>query len=63
MLDELATSADFDATYRRQLTLVLTQAEAVHRAFEQRGDSPTLRPVAAMAAPVCRKNLEQLRKS
>ncbi len=62
MLDELAASSDFDATYLRQLALVLTQAEKVHVAFQQRGTSPTLRPVAAMAAPVCRKNLEQLRK-
>ena len=43
--------------------IVQSEAEAVHRAFEARGDSPTLRPVAAMAAPVCRRNLEQLRKS
>ena len=62
MLAELATSSDFDGTYRRQLTLVLTQAEALHRAFEAHGTTPALRPVAAMAAPVCRKNLEQLGK-
>jgi len=62
MLEELATSSDFDGTYRRQLMLVLTQAEALHRAFEAHGTSPTLRPVAAMAAPVCRKNLDQLGK-
>jgi predicted outer membrane protein len=62
MLDELATSTDFDGTYRRQLALVLTQAEAVHRTFEERGSDPTLRPVAIMAAPIYRKNLEQLHK-
>ena len=62
MLDQLATSSDFDDTYRRQLAQVLAKAEAVHSAFEARGSSPTLRSVAAMAAPVCRRNLEQLRK-
>jgi predicted outer membrane protein len=62
MLEELATSADFDATYKAQLAMVLTEAAAAHRAFEADGDSPTLRPVARFAAPVCEKNLEQLRK-
>lgn len=62
MLDELAASSDFDATYLRLLALVLTQAEKAHLAFQARGTSPTLRPVAAMAAPACRKNLDALKK-
>ena len=62
MLEQLATTSDFDNTYRQQMASVLAKAEAVHRAFEARGSSPTLRPVAAFAAPVCRRNLEQLRK-
>jgi predicted outer membrane protein len=62
MLEQLATATNFDATYRRQMLQVLTEAELVHRAFEARGSSPTLRPVAAMAGPVCRRNLDQLRK-
>lgn len=62
MLERLATAADFDATYKAQLARVLTEAAAAHRAFEASGDSPTLRPVASFAAPVCEKHLELLRK-
>ena len=62
MLERLATSADFDGTYKAQLARVLRQAAAAHRAFEASGDSPTLRPVARFAVPVCDKNLEALRK-
>jgi predicted outer membrane protein len=62
MLEQLAAASDFDDTYRRQMLSVLTKAEAAHRAFEARGASPTLRPVAAFAAPVCRRNLDQLKK-
>ena len=62
MLDRLATASDFDGTYKGQLARVLREAAAAHRAFEASGDSPTLRPVARFAAPVCEKNLEALRK-
>jgi predicted outer membrane protein len=62
MLDRLATASDFDGTYKAQLAKVLRDAAAAHRAFEASGDSPTLRPVARFAAPVCEKNLEALRK-
>ena len=62
MLERLATATDFDATYKAQLAKVLREAAAAHRAFEASGDSPTLRPVARFAAPVCEKNLEGLRK-
>lgn len=62
MLEALASAADVDATYKAQMARVLTEAAAAHRAFEQSGDSPTLRPVAAFAAPVCERHLELLRK-
>jgi putative membrane protein len=62
MLERLATTADFDATYKAQLARVLGAAARAHRAFETGGDSPTLRPVARFAAPVCEKNLEALGK-
>ena len=62
MLERLATATDFDGTYKAQLAKVLREAGAAHRAFEASGDSPTLRPVARFAAPVCEKNLEALRK-
>ena len=62
MLERLATASDFDGTYKAQLTKVLREAAAAHRAFEERGDSPTLRPVARFAAPVCEKNLAAVGK-
>ena len=62
MLQRLATSPDFDGTYKAQLGRVLREAAEAHRAFEASGDSPTLRPVARFAVPVCDKNLEALRK-
>ena len=62
MLERLATSSDFDATYTGQLSRVLRDAAVVHRAFEAGGESPTLRPVAQFAAPVCEKNLAALQK-
>lgn len=62
MLERLATASDFDGTYKGQLARVLREAGEAHRAFEAGGDSPTLRPVARMAAPVCEKNLAGLAK-
>ena len=62
MLEQLATSSTFDATYKAQLSAVLRRAAAAHRAFEAGGDSPSLRPVARFAAPVCEKNLAALQK-
>jgi predicted outer membrane protein len=62
MLEALATASDFDAIYKAQLARVLREAAAAHRAFEASGDSPTLRPVARFAAPVCEKNLAGLKK-
>jgi predicted outer membrane protein len=62
MLEALSTSSNFDATYKAQLTKVLKRAAVVHRAFAARGSSPTLRPVAAFAAPVCEKDLAALTK-
>ena len=41
---------------------MLREATAAHLAFEASGDSPTLRPVARFAAPVCEKNLAALQK-
>jgi predicted outer membrane protein len=62
MLEALATASDFDGTYKAQLTKILRSAAAAHRAFEAVGESPTLRPVARFAAPVCEKNLAALAK-
>ena len=62
MLERLATATDFDGTYKAELAHVLRRAAAAHHAFEASGDSPTLRPVARFAAPVCEKNLAALTK-
>jgi len=62
MLELLASSTDFDATYKAQMAKVLRNAAAAHRAFEASGSSPTLRPVARFAAPVCEQNLAALLK-
>ncbi len=62
MLEMLASSTDFDATYKAQMAKVLRNAAAAHRAFEASGSSPTLRPVARFAAPVCEQNLAALLK-
>ena len=62
MLEALATTENFDGTYKAQLARVLRRAAAAHRAFEAGGSSPTLRPVARFAAPVCEKNLAALSK-
>jgi putative membrane protein len=62
MLETLASASDFDGTYKAQLARVLRRAAVAHRAFEAGGSSPTLRPVARFAAPVCEKNLAALTK-
>src|SRR5262249_48409302 len=62
MLEALATASDFDGTYKAELAKVLRQAAYAHRAFEAGGSSPTLRPVARFAAPVCEQNLAALSK-
>ncbi len=61
MLDALAASGTFDMLYRRQLTSLHEQAVTLHAAFAQRGESPTLRTVAANALPIERRHLQQLR--
>jgi len=61
MLETLTSTSDFDATYRRQQIQVHEAALKLHSDFAARGESPTLRPVAANAVPVIRAHLQQLR--
>ncbi len=61
-LNRLNSSSNVDALYRQLMAPVLSQALQAHSAFAVRGSSPTLRPVAKMAAPATRRNLEQLRR-
>jgi len=60
-LERLNSASDVDRLYRQLMDPVLSQALRAHAAFAVRGASPTLRPVAKMAAPATRRNLQQLR--
>ena len=62
MIDELAASADFDAAYHRQQMAVHKAALKLHSDFAARGESATLRPVAANAAQIVRRHLEAMRR-
>ena len=61
MIDALASAGDFDATFRRQQLDIHQSSQRMHAAFAARGDSPTLRPVAANAAAVEARHLDALR--
>ena len=61
-LERLRQSGDFDSDYRRSVGDALSRALEAHHAFARAGSSPTLRPVAEMAAPVTRRNLDSLRR-
>lgn len=61
MIDALAGAGDFNVTFRRQQLDIHHTAQRMHAAFASRGDSPTLRPVAANAAAVEARHLDQLR--
>ena len=61
-LERLRMSTDFDSDYRRSVGGALSRSFEAHRAFAQGGSSPTLRPVAKMAAPVTKKNLDSLKR-
>lgn len=59
LIGALTSSTNFDADYRRQMPGVLAKAHALHRNYAQGGTSPTLRPVAEMAEPILRREVEQ----
>lgn len=63
MLAELEASSDPATTYRAQMRIVLERGAAIHAGFAARGASPTLRPVAEMAAPVFRRELAALKRA
>lgn len=63
MLAELEASSDPASTYRAQMRIVLERGAAIHAGFAARGASPTLRPVAEMAAPVFRRELAALKRA
>lgn len=59
-LERLQLSADFDSDYRRLVGTALERSLRAHESFARAGDSPTLRPVAQMAAPATRRDLDLL---
>jgi putative membrane protein len=61
MLDTLAATSNFDSTYRTQQIQVHEAGLKLHSDFAARGESPTLRPVAANAVPIIRAHLQRLR--
>ena len=62
MIDALASSGDFDSVFRRQQLDIHQSSQRMHAAFAARGDSPTLRPVAANAAAVEARHFDALRR-
>ena len=61
-LARLGQSPDFDRDYRQVVGRALAQALEAHETFARGGSSATLRPVAQMAAPVTRRNLDAVRR-
>ena len=62
LLDELSAGTSFDATYHRQQIAVHEAALKLHSDFAARGESATLRPVAANAARIVRRHLDIMRR-
>jgi len=60
MLDQLASSSNFDETYRSQQLRVSLEAVKLHGDYAKAGQSPTLRPVAKNAEQVYRDNLRRV---
>ena len=52
-LDGLSRASDFDTAYLRTMNAAAENCARSHASFADRGDSPTLRPVARFAAGVC----------
>lgn len=61
-LERLRGAGDFETEYRRLVGAALARSLDAHQSFAATGASPTLRPVAEMAAPVTRKNLDALKR-
>ena len=62
MINQLAASRNFDATYHQQQLTAHQMALNLHSNYAARGDRQPLRAVAAMATPAVRMHLEHLRR-
>jgi putative membrane protein len=58
ILEQLYSSANFDADYARQMRAIHEEAALLHSTYAASGASPTLRPIAKALAPV----MEQQRR-
>lgn len=61
MMDELTSSATFDASYRRQQAMIHQEALALHGTYASKGLSPTLRAVAKTMTPIVERHIRMLR--
>ena len=61
MLNELESSTDFDALYRRDELAVHTEAETLQARYAARGTSPTLRPLPGVFLPIIQRHLRMLK--
>jgi putative membrane protein len=61
MLNELESSADFDALYRRDELAVHGEAEALQKRYAATGTSPTLRPLPGVFLPIIQRHLRMLK--
>ena len=61
MLQELSSTPNFDAAYRRQQATVHQEAFSLHSNYAASGSSPTLRPVAIRMKPIIERHMRMLR--
>ena len=62
MLDRLSSSSNPGSAYVAQMKILLPQLSTLHDQYRRLGTSATLRPVAAMAAPVVNRELQSIRR-
>ncbi len=56
-----ASAADFDMMYKREQMMAHEEALMMHRAYAARGDNPTLKAMAARAAPMIQMHMSRAR--
>jgi predicted outer membrane protein len=61
MLGELQGSGEPSVVFVRQMKSLLPRAYAIHQRFAGGGSSPTLRPVAVMAAPIIARDYQLIK--
>jgi putative membrane protein len=59
-LDGLSRASDFEVAYLRTMKAAVENCANAHASYADKGNSPTLRPVARFAASTCRDELRSL---